>query len=310
MGLTIVKQLVELQKGKIHVTSKEHVGSTFSAVIPYEIGKVKAITQVAKPQQLKGVNTSQLHVLLVEDNDINRLYAKSILKNWQCFIDIAENGLVAIEKVKNNFYDVVLMDIQMPVMDGYEATMAIRSMSSGIKVPIIALTANATQRDVEKCMAAGMNDYLPKPFTPEDLFHKLFKDLKIRPSVRPKQEIHHKNQNAYTYNLDYLRSVSGNNVEFIQEMINTFLQTLPNVLQEMKKAVNDQAWEKLSRLAHQIKPSFTLMGLDVLRSKILFIEEHGRSSLKKEELPAIVGEFIRQCEHVMEDMGKEVVAAG
>jgi PAS domain S-box-containing protein len=308
LGLTIVKQLVELQKGKIHVISKEHVGSTFSVIIPYGIGKVKTLTQVSKPaKKLKNINTSQLHVLLVEDNDINRLYAKSILKNWQCFIDVAENGLVAIEKVKNHYYDVVLMDIQMPVMDGYEATKAIRSMQQPTKIPIIALTANATQRDVEKCLASGMNDYLPKPFTPEDLYQKLFNDLKIRPAA--KSRIEKKSTTVHTYNLDYLRSVSGNNAEFIQEMITTFLQTLPNVLDDMQKAIHERNWEKLSRLAHQIKPSFTLMGLDVLRSKILFIEENGKNTTRTDELPSVVTEFVSRCQLVMDDLAREVVAA-
>jgi PAS domain S-box-containing protein len=304
LGLTIVKQLVELQKGKIHVISAEHVGSTFSVIIPYGIGTVKTISKAKPMKKMMDINTSQLNVLLVEDNDINRLYAKSVLKNWQCLIDVAENGLVAIEKVKNNFYDVVLMDIQMPVMDGYEATKAIRSMHSNGKLPIIALTANATQRDVEKCLDSGMNDYLPKPFTPEDLYQKLFKDLKIRPTSKPKTETHPRL--SHTYNLDYLKSVSGNNAEFIQEMIATFLQTLPNILDEMDKAVKHGSWEKLSRLAHQIKPSFTLMGLDLLRAKILLIEEHGKSSYKTAELPAVVTDFIHRCNLMMDDLSKEV----
>jgi PAS domain S-box-containing protein len=308
LGLTIVKQLVELQKGKIHVNSTEHVGSTFSVVIPYEIGTVKTITRFSEPaKKLKDINTSQLYVLLVEDNDINRLYAKSILKNWQCLIDVAENGLVAIEKVKNNYYDVVLMDIQMPVLDGYEATKAIRTMHSNGKLPIIALTANATQRDVEKCLDAGMNDYLPKPFTPEDLYHKLFKDLKIRPSAKAKSNFPQRIL-SQSYNLDYLRSVSGNNVEFIQEMIATFLQTLPMVLEEMEKATANKSWEKLSRLAHQIKPSFTLMGLDVLRSKLLLIEEHTKGGPNSAEIPVMVDDFIMRCRHVISDLSKEVVS--
>lgn len=307
LGLTISKQLVELQKGKIHVISREHVGSTFSVVIPYEIGKVKAITQVPKQtRKVKGINTSQLHVLLVEDNDINRLYAKSILKNWQCTIDIAENGLVAIEKIKNHFYDVVLMDVQMPVMDGYEATKAIRSMHQSARVPIIALTANATQRDVEKCMQAGMDDYLPKPFTPEDLYHKLFKDLKIRPSAKAKIDLAPATT-AATYNLDYLRSISGNNQEFIQEMVTTFLQTLPGILDEMEKSANGGNWEKVSRLAHQIKPSFTLMGMDSLRSNILFLEENGKAENVKEELPQKVYDFINVCKSVVNELQSEVL---
>ncbi|HTE33776.1 MAG TPA: ATP-binding protein, partial [Chryseolinea sp.] len=128
LGLTIVKQLVELQKGSIAVTSKEHVGSSFVVKIPFAIGKPSAISSPKNAKALKNANASQLFVLLVEDNDINRLYAKSILKNWNCYTETAENGLVAIEKIKNQEYDVVLMDIQMPVMDGYETTKAIRLM--------------------------------------------------------------------------------------------------------------------------------------------------------------------------------------
>ena len=307
LGLTIVKQLVELQNGKIHVVSKEHIGSTFSVVVPYEVGKVKTITQTLKPaQKIKNINTSQLHVLLVEDNDINRLYAKSILKNWQCYIDVAENGLVAIEKIKNNFYDVVLMDVQMPVMDGYEATKAIRLMTQSLKVPIIALTANATQSDVEKCLASGMNDYLPKPFTPEDLYRKLFKDLKIRPALKALKPEAPK-QSDKPYNLNYLRAVSGNNAEFIQEMITTFLNTLPGITQEMQRATEQKEWERLSRLAHQVKPSFTLMGLDVLRTKVLFIEENGKNRSRLQELPGMVDDFVAACRSVINDLSKEVV---
>lgn len=308
LGLTIVKQLVELQNGRIHVVSREHTGSTFSVLIPYQIGKVKKITKTPKqPQKLSGIDTAQLHVLLVEDNDINRLYAKSILKNWQCHIDVAENGLVAIEKIKNNFYDVVLMDVQMPVMDGYEATKAIRSMHQSAKVPIIALTANATPGDVEKCLLAGMNDYLPKPFTPEDLYGKLFKDLKIRPAFKTSPSENTRRPTSTTYNLDYLKNISGNNSEFIQEMITTFLQTLPGTLSEMKEATKSSSWEKLSRLAHQIKPSFTLMGLDVLRTTILFIEEHGKAGTKTDELPGVLEDFTEKCHAVLEDLSKEVI---
>src|SRR5688572_12683388 len=163
-------------------------------------------------QSLKAVNASPLVVLLVEANDINRLYAKSILKNWQCFTDTAENGLVAIEKIKNQAYDVVLMDIQMPVMDGYETTKAIRLMDAPMRdVPIVALTANATKADVEKCLAAGMNDYLPKPFTPDDLYRKLFIDQKIAPKQKLKAKVASLTPAIHSYNLDYLRSVSGNN---------------------------------------------------------------------------------------------------
>jgi PAS domain S-box-containing protein len=311
LGLTIVKQLVELQQGKIHVVSKEHAGSTFMVTIPYGIGKVKDIAQTgpASDRAMKDMKRSNLHVLLVEDNDINRLYAKSILKNWECHIDVAENGLVAIEKIKNNSYDVVLMDIQMPVMDGYEATKAIRMMDQSADVPIIALTANATQNDVEKCLAAGMNDYLAKPFTPEDLYHKLFDELKITPVLReiklpppPAPPAA-----AVSYNLDYLRSVSGNNVEFIREMVSTFIQTVPAILDDMVQAMEHKDWVKLGRLAHQVKPSFTLMGLDALRSEILFLEENSRNETNLTEVVRLGKEFIRKCRLVIPALSKEAM---
>lgn len=311
LGLTIVRQLVELQNGKIHVVSKELEGSTFIVSIPYSIGKATAVPASTPKQDLvpKDINIAQLRVLLVEDNDINRLYAKSILKNWQCYIDVAENGLVAVEKIKNNFFDVILMDIQMPVMDGYEATRAIRTMNQSASVPIIALTANATQSDVEKCLVAGMNDYLPKPFTPEDLYHKLFEDLKIKPANKSIEKVFVPPIQAplkTAYNLEYLRSISGNNEEFIHEMITTFIQTIPAILDDMQQAVSNTEWEKLSKLAHQIKPSFTLMGLDAMRSEIVFMELNGKSLTNIEQLPGIAHEFIQQCRLLIPELSKEL----
>jgi PAS domain S-box-containing protein len=301
LGLTIVKQLVELQQGKITVRSHEHKGSTFIVLIPYTIGKASSLTEA--PQTLtripEDVVVKHLSVLLVEDNDINRLYAKSILKNWNCHADIAENGLVAIEKVKNNYYDIILMDVQMPVMDGYEATKAIRLMDPPMKnIPIVALTANATKKDVEKCLAAGMNDYLPKPFTPDDLQRKIFEDLKVKPAnIKPERAI--ETQKSPLFDFTYLRNVSGNNEEFIREMIQTFVQTIPPILIQMDMSAQEKNWEKLSKLAHQIKPSLALMGMNELRTELLQIEENGKTRSNLDSLPGVTSRFITRCERVI-----------
>jgi PAS domain S-box-containing protein len=308
LGLTIVKQLVELQNGSINVESEEHKGSNFIVRIPYTYAKSDGLkkTVPAKFASADGKNFHEVRILLVEDNDINRLYARSILKQWKCEVDIAENGLVAIEKIKNNLYDVILMDIQMPVMDGYEATRAIRLMDSHMRnAPIVALTANATKADIEKCLLSGMNDYLPKPFTPDDLYRKIFKELKIKgqkngTSVKPVSEGKSK------FDLTYLRSVSDNNHDFIQEMIRTFVQSVPPVLEEMEIALGKKSWEKLSRLAHQIKPSFSLLGMDTLRKTVIFIEDNAHRKTKLEQLPKVTGGFIRDCGKVIQELSKEV----
>jgi len=305
LGLTIAKQLVELQNGRITVISQEQVGSTFIVLLPYT--KTKSISKTASVTEKKNLESKEyaLDVLLVEDNDINRLYAKTILKNWNCFTETAENGLVAIEKLKANNFDVVLMDVQMPVMDGYEATHAIRMMSSPLKdIPIVALTANATKTDVEKCFAAGMNDYLPKPFTPDDLYRKLFNELKIKPA-HPQRKITPivQAEKSY-YNLDYLKEVSGNNQDFIREMVQTFITTLPQTLLELKESSTVENWDTLSRLAHQIKPSFTLMGLEFLRNKVAQIEERARTRTKLESLPNVVADFVKHCNYAIDELSR------
>lgn len=309
LGLTIVKQLVELQHGKITVRSEEHQGSTFIALIPYTIGK-SSLTKSALTANtvVDDKLTKELQVLLVEDNDINRLYARSILKNWNCQVDIAENGLVAIEKVKNNFYDVVLMDIQMPVMDGYDATKAIRLMNAPKNsTPIVALTANATKPDVEKCLLAGMNDYLPKPFTPDDLHRKLIDELKIKPGNKREAKAPVQKK-ASKFDLSYLRSISNNNQEFIREMMQTFLQSTPDLLRQMRISLEEKNWERLSKLAHQIKPSLTLLGVHDLHATILFIEENAKDKTNLSELPGVTNNFIISCESVINDIAKELAS--
>jgi PAS domain S-box-containing protein len=311
LGLTIVKQLVELQNGTIGVKSEERKGSSFIVRIPYGFAKSDGLKKAIPKtfRSFEGRSLNEMKILLVEDNDINRLYAKSILHQWNCAVDIAENGLVAIEKIKYNFYDVVLMDVQMPVMDGYETTRAIRLMDSHMRhAPIVALTANATKTDIEKCRSSGMNDYLAKPFTPDDLYRKIFRDLKIKGQKKPKlKKI--LSSKKITFDLAYLRSVSDNNQQFIQEMIQTFVQTIPLVLKEMDASLSDKNWKNLSRLAHQIKPSFSLLGMDALRKTIFYIEENAHQKNNLRELACTTLEFIQNCENVIDDLKKEILPA-
>lgn len=310
LGLTIVRQLVELQSGKISVESREHHGSTFRVIIPYAIGKASTLKEITNnvqhPAEHPGKN---MKVLLVEDNDINRLYAKSILKNWQSETETAENGLVAIEKIKNSSFDVVLMDVQMPVMDGYETTKAIRQMEAPKNaIPIVALTANATKIDAAKCTAAGMNDFLPKPFTPDDLYRKLFIDLKIVPKKEVGKKSTRERVNvSKQYNLDYLRTVSGNNQDFMQEMIQTFISSIPPILDDLAANAMVANWEKVGNLAHQIKPSFILMGAVSLKERILEIENRSKEGINLTTLKETIDQFRKNCLEVINSLSSELL---
>lgn len=306
LGLTIAKQLVELQQGRIAVRSKEHVGSVFTITIPYTIGTTKRIgknQKADKNNHKKTIQPTPLRVLLVEDNDINRLYAQSILRGWQCDTDVAENGLVAIERLKVKFYDVVLMDVQMPVMDGYEATRVIRMMAPPVNnTPIIALTANATKADIDRCLAAGMNHYLSKPFTPEDLFQKLFDELKITSQVTP--EVIPVTEPLYS--LDYLKNVSGNNTAFIQEMIRTFVDTIPVSVNRLEESAKTNDWYELSRIIHQIKPSLTLLGINTLKDVAVILEEDFKKARDENKNIESMTSSLEKLKGLIESLNKSV----
>lgn len=271
LGLTIVKQLTELQNGSISVKSEEGKGSVFSVSIPYTIGISSDVAKAGLAQKKKTIQNSLkgLTVLLVEDNDINRLYASSILRTWGCIVEMAENGYVAVVKLKHAQFDIVLMDIQMPIMDGFEATKAIRAGDGGKnKIPIIALTANATKKDVEKCFKAGMNDCVSKPFTPEDLFQVL---IAYSPKKAGERNIK-STLEARMPDLSYLRSVSNGNENFIADMVATMKDSLPKSVNEILDAAAKNDYPKLAKALHKISPSLPMMGLDELKTELVLIQ--------------------------------------
>jgi CheY-like chemotaxis protein len=172
LGLSIAKQLIELQGGSLRIKSMEGVGSVFSFTLPFKKPVESYKTSVNPVNDIDFSKLGNLSILLVEDNVINVKFVQSLFLQYNLKVDTAENGKKGIEKLESNNYDLVLMDIEMPEMNGYEATRYIREkMNSAI--PIIAMTAHAMAGEREKCMQLGMNDYISKPINSELLFKKM-----------------------------------------------------------------------------------------------------------------------------------------
>jgi len=182
LGLAIVKQLVEPQGGTIHVESKINEGSTFSFTLSFQ----KTNDDAESVQEIADLDTEikNIKVLVAEDIALNQLLMRTILDDFGFECDIAANGKIAIEKLVMNSYDIVLMDLQMPEMDGFEATEYIRNNLNS-KIPIIALTADVTTVDLTKCEAAGMNDYISKPVDEQLLYSKIVGLLRNQLVIQP-----------------------------------------------------------------------------------------------------------------------------
>ncbi len=179
LGLTIVKHLVELLNGSVDIVSEEGKGATFSFILPFE--KVSSNTEssesITENAKLTIQNLSELRVLVAEDNEVNRRLMDVVLSSWKIKAEFAENGALAITKLEEKNYDLIFMDIEMPIMGGHQATKHIREVLK-ISTPIIALTAHAMASEVEKCLASGMNDFVAKPFNKADLYDKIVKFAK------------------------------------------------------------------------------------------------------------------------------------
>jgi CheY-like chemotaxis protein len=177
LGLSIAKQLVELQGGTLSVKSEFKVGSVFSFCLPYKKSTQSQPTQAIIEKKYNMKDLSKLKILLVEDNQLNVKLILSLFSENNLKLEVAENGSLGIEKLKETNFNIILMDMEMPVMNGYEAATIIRNELKN-NVPIIAMTAHAMAGEKERCLSLGMNDYISKPINANLLFEKIY-DLTI-----------------------------------------------------------------------------------------------------------------------------------
>ena len=295
LGLAISKQLVESQGGTIKVVSKAGEGSVFSFRLPFLKTEKDAYAEhepVELDTDIKGIR-----VLVVEDIVLNQLLMKTLLDDFGFEQEIAGNGKIAIEKLKEGKYDIVLMDLQMPVMNGFDATEYIRNdMQSDI--PIIALTADVTTVDLAKCKAVGMNDYLSKPIDERVLYRKIIDWYK--------KQIPVKETGIKYVDLTYLNKRTKSNPELMMQMISLYLEQTPLLISQMKKGVAENDVSSLKSSAHKLIPSFMIVGISKdYETMARKIQEYAGIVEYSEELSEMVKQLDIVCTSACEELKEE-----
>ena len=268
LGLAIVKSLVTMQGGKLNVLSEEGKGSVFEFEINYEIYKQKNPSPPATGSEVKAVLIPHpafegKTVLVAEDNKMNQLLLKKIFQQLQLKAAFATDGAQAVELLKNHHYDLILMDIQMPVMDGYTATQEIRKTLQQA-IPIIAMTAKVLPGEKEKCIAAGMNDYISKPIDETSFYNVLVKTLSVG-TARP---------NAPCFiSTDYLNNMLAGDTQSLIEIMSQFIKQYPQEIQLLAAAINEHDYDKVKRLSHLMQTTVrTVSNASTLYPHLLNIE--------------------------------------
>lgn len=301
LGLAICKNLIELQGGTLSVQSIENIGSVFSFSIPYMFSEEMPYSDPTEKMNYSILGNRK--VLVAEDVELNQFIVKHMLESWGLEVSIASDGTEALHLLQNNCFDLVLMDIQMPDMDGMAATRLIRAMNDPAKaaIPIIALTANALKSDSEKYLAAGMNDYISKPFREAKLFQVISRNLLFKEKSPVSIQAHPYFETALIpgkslYNLSTIRDISGGDEDFVRRMIELFIETVPPNLKDLNVSLDNENWEMVSKTAHKLKSTVDSMGIIAIKEDIRIVELNAK---KKESLTNIP-EHIRKINAVIE----------
>ncbi|MFV8342980.1 PAS domain S-box protein [Flavobacterium sp. XS2P39] len=311
LGLAIVKQLVEPQGGTIRVKSIIDEGSTFSFTLSFQ--KTNADAQLENELMELDTEIKNIKVLVVEDIALNQLLMKTLLDDFGFDRDIAENGKIAIEKLKNKDYDIILMDLQMPEMNGFEATEYIRKTMNS-KIPIIALTADVTTVDLAKCKAVGMNDYLAKPVDEKLLYSKIVGILKKPKLTKLSAKLNEKLEEKDTtkkkikcIDLVYLNQRTKSNPALMMEMISLYLAQTPPLITTIKQSLEDQNWSLLGAATHKMIPSFSIMGISPNFENIAKkIQEFASTQEKSEAIHDLVLQLEEVCLQACSELEEEL----
>ena len=257
-----------------------------------------------------------LRILLTEDNPVNQRLAQRILEKWGHTVSVASNGANAVAAVGREPFDIILMDVQMPVMGGFEATAAIREQEkkSGTRIPIVAMTAHAMKSDRDRCLEAGMDDYLSKPIEPERLFAMIEKITQNSPVAPPTAVPLSNTADAPANVLLFDRAVAleqvAGDLELLREIAGLFLQDAPRWLADIKSGIARRDGDTLERAAHTLKGAISTFGVKSAHALALQLEQmgRGRNFTDAEAVGRQLEQEIARLQPVLEALQRESAA--
>ena len=275
LGLSIVKQLVELQHGYLRLKSEKGVGTMFEIIMPFGNSGIASAINTEDQDLFRGIENeiSALNILIAEDNEINQKLISSIFEQWNIRFDLVDNGVSALEQASKKHYDIIFMDVNMPVMNGLEALKLLKSDESNLNIntPVIALTAAALLEEKRKMFEAGVVDFISKPFLPTQLQQIILNCLHINTFATENgiTEVKHLSESQNNpdaqyplFDLQQLKKFGKNNPFFIQEMLEMFLALVPKYIQEMELFVENQLFDQVKDRAHQLKSIFATLAIN------------------------------------------------
>ncbi len=312
LGLSIVRQLVELHHGTIDLKSKKNHGTRIVCHLPYMQGDEKQPGTVVSLPVSVPEEISKLKILVVDDEEYNRLLFRKILSRWKIECRQAENGMEALEVLKENKFDLMFLDILMPGIDGIKTARFIRDdmKINEADMPLIFISAAPMAEDLKKYKAAGMDAYLQKPFTEEMLLSTIMKVIRNRPQVQAGVGISNtgvKPESNDKINLNSLYHIAGGDEKFVRQMIESFDTTTANGLSEMKDAVIAEEWEQVADIAHKLLPPCRHIGAIDLFNIIHEIESNIRNNANTGLIEELTGKSLREFE-IVSGLLKEHVA--